>query len=422
MSLSKPSIMTSMVLALWLVPGQPSGAKPPGVDGAWTVAEANVARRDFFGLVEMSANASVMESLAADPQIAALQKRRLQAQQLAVASCHDVACIDEAFRWSDADIADVGAELRNLYATSPAVRSFTEKDLRLSGRFALSEKQSGAEFLSTVWTTSAQGINRIISVYAEATPPRYAAIDRMRYDPKSPTYIQLLHAVAAEIVEDEKNSSLFFPSLKYAVMLLASNDRLDAGRYEPLAAVENAAAIRRIAGIHWASYPYSVILVPGEGPEEPDVPLSPLGRIRVEQAARLFRSRKAPFILVSGGTVHPMLTHFDEAIEMRRELISQWGIPADAIFIDPYARHTTTNLRNAAREVIRYGLPPRRPILIASDEAQIAMIAKPAFETRCLNEMHLRPWLSLKRISETAIEMLPNRDSLQEDPTDPMDP
>ena len=61
-------------------------------------------------------------------------------------------------------------------------------------------------------------------------------------------------------------------------------------------------------------------------------------------------------------------------------------------------------------------------MLIASDEAQISMIAKPAFEKRCQDEMHLRPWVSLKRISPTEIEMLPNRDSLQEDPTDPMDP
>ena len=120
--------------------------------------------------------------------------------------------------------------------------------------------------------------------------------------------------------------------------------------------------------------------------------------------------------------MHPMLTQFDEAMEMRKELMMQWGVPADAILVDPYARHTTTNLRNAAREVIRYGLPLHRPMLIASDEAQIAVIAKPAFEKRCLDEMHLRPWVSLKRISPTEVEMLPNRDSLQEDPTDPMDP
>jgi len=61
-------------------------------------------------------------------------------------------------------------------------------------------------------------------------------------------------------------------------------------------------------------------------------------------------------------------------------------------------------------------------MLIASDAAQIAMITKPAFETRCMNQMHLRPWVTLKRISATEVEVLPNHESLQEDPTEPMDP
>jgi len=422
-SLKTRSIKISFLLTTALTVAQQPSAETNKVDGAWSVAEANVARRDFFGLVEMSRNTGVMEALAADTQIEALQDKRAHVLQQAVTDCHDVPCIDEAFRWSDGDIASVVTELQKLYTESAAVRAFTEKDLRATGRFALDEKRPGGELLSVMWTNAAQGINRIISVYAEAVPPRYAAIDRMRYDPKSPTYVQLLHATAAEISSDDgTHPPFFFAALKYAVMLLASNDRMDAGRYEPLASAENAAAIRKIASISWARYPYSVIVVPGEGPEEPGIPLSPLGRVRVEQAARLFRAGKAPFILVSGGTVHPMLTQFDEATEMRKELMLQWNVPADAILVDPYARHTTTNLRNAVREVIRYGLPLQRPMLIASDEAQIAMIAKPAFETRCLNEMHLRPWVSLKRISETAVEMLPNRDSLQEDPTDPMDP
>ena len=61
-------------------------------------------------------------------------------------------------------------------------------------------------------------------------------------------------------------------------------------------------------------------------------------------------------------------------------------------------------------------------MLIASDEAQITVITKSAFETRCLNEMHLLPWISLRRISATVIQMVPNRDALHQDPTDPMDP
>ena len=400
-----------------------AGSEAMKNDDAWTVLEANVARRDFFGLMAVFSDAAVLHALASDARIAEVRKERDQALKLAVKQCRDAPCIDNALRWSEPDIATVTSEFQHLYSSDPAVRAFTEEVLRRSGRLALYDRQPGAALLSAMWTASAESMNRTISVYGEAAPPRYAHIDSMRYDPKSSTYVQLLHSVAA-LIDSENGAErpFFFAATKYAVMLLASNDRLDAGRYEPLESTENAAAIRRAKMVDWAHYPYSAILVPGEGPELADVPFSPLGRVRVEQAARLFRAGKAPFILVSGGTVHPMLTQFDEAMEMRKELVTQWGLPADAILVDPYARHTTTNLRNAVREVIRYGIPSKQPILIASDEAQIAMIASPAFETRCMNEMHLRPWLSLTRLSATEIEMLPNRDSLQEDSTDPMDP
>jgi hypothetical protein len=389
----------------------------------WSAIEAKVARRNFFGLTAIDEKKDVMHALNSDPGIAAVRDRRRQVLEQAVNDCHDAPCFDQALRWSEDDLAAVSSRLRVLYAKNPEARAFTEKVLRSSGRFALSEKLAGADLLSTVWTNAALGINRIIAVYGEGAPPHYARIDSMRYDPKSPEYAQLLHAIVAMIEsEDDSRQSFFYPSMKYAVMLLASNDRLDAGRYEPLATTENAAAIRRTKTIDWKRYPYTILVVPGEGPEQPDVALSPLGRVRVEQAVRLYRARKAPFLLVSGGTVHPMLTHFNEAMEMREELMTQWGVPKDAIFVDPYARHTTTNLRNAVREVLRYGIPADKPMLITSDAGQSVMIISPAFTRRCRDEMHLLPWKTLKPVSSTQAEMFPSRDSLQEDPVDPMDP
>jgi hypothetical protein len=37
--------------------------------------------------------------------------------------------------------------------------------------------------------------------------------------------------------------------------------------------------------------------------------------------------------------------------------MSRFGIPANAIIVDPHARHTTTKMRNAARLIYRYGMP-----------------------------------------------------------------
>ena len=398
------------------------GQSAKHVSGAWSVIEANVAERDFYGLATMESDPAILQSMAADSELAAVRQQHANALAKALLECKDVPCMDRAMRWSDADIAAVGEALRQELAHDSAMQSYVKHILRGSGRFVLYEKEPDAQLLSSMWQDTAHTMNRIVDVYGDGVPPRYAHIDSMRYDPKSPTYMEAVHAIGAMIaLEDTAQMPFFFPEMKYAVMLLATNGRPDAARYEPLSG-ENAAAVRRAKMIAWRSYPYTVIVVPGEGPEQPDVELSPLGRIRVEMAVRLFREGKAPFILVSGGNVHPMLTKFCEAIEMRKELITQWNIPADAILIDPYARHTTTNLRNAVREVIRYGIPTDKPMLISSDQAQAGMILKPAFDVRCMTEMHLRPWLSLHVLSATEIEMMPNRDSLQEDASDPMDP
>ncbi|HYA16921.1 MAG TPA: YdcF family protein, partial [Bryobacteraceae bacterium] len=130
--------------------------------------------------------------------------------------------------------------------------------------------------------------------------------------------------------------------------------------------------------VQWEKFPYSVIVVPGAGPDTLAWSFSPEGKARVTLAAKRFRDGKAPFILVSGGYVHPSQTPYCEALEMKKSLIADFGIPADAILIDPHARHTTTNIRNAVREIYRYGMPFGKKALITTDPAQSASIENPA--------------------------------------------
>ena len=110
------------------------------------------------------------------------------------------------------------------------------------------------------------------------------------------------------------------------------------------------AAIARARTLDWSHYPYTAIVVPGIGPDDLDVSLSARGKLNVRLAAARFAQGLAPFTLVSGGRVHPRGTHYAEALEMRRALMERFGIPGDCIVVDPYARHTTTNLCNAVPE------------------------------------------------------------------------
>jgi hypothetical protein len=165
-----------------------------------------------------------------------------------------------------------------------------------------------------------------------------------------------------------------------------------------------------------------VIVVPGAGNEKENVAFSPWGKLRITIAVRRYREGKAPFILVSGGYVHPSQTIYCEALEMKQSLMADFNIPEEAILIDPHARHTTTNLRNANRQIYRYGLPFDKPALIATDQDQSSYISGAVFEKRCLEELGYQPALALKRLSPFGLSFLPNIESLQSDARDPLDP
>src|SRR5690606_31631357 len=140
---------------------------------------------------------------------------------------------------------------------------------------------------------------------------------------------------------------LFLPLLS-GLRFLEINERWDAAQLEPMSEGVNAAAIERIKTTNWANYPYASLLVLGAGPSQYHQPISPGGILRCRMAARVYKSGLAPFIIVSGGRVHPYKTPYIEAVEMKKYLIDVHGIPADAIIVEPHARHTTTNMRNAA--------------------------------------------------------------------------
>jgi hypothetical protein len=158
------------------------------------------------------------------------------------------------------------------------------------------------------------------------------------------------------------------------------------------------------------------------GPDDLSTPLSPGGKLRVRLAAERFAAGLAPFIIVSGGMVHPRGTHFAEAIEMRKALIEDYGVSADCIIVDPYARHTTTNLRNATRALIALGASLGRDALIVSDPEQIRYIASREFADRNQSVLGYEPGTLGKQSSPFELPFRPSRASLRVDPMDPLDP
>jgi hypothetical protein len=315
----------------------------------------------------------------------------------------------EAMRWTPEEIATVSAVL--------AGAAHLDAGLRATGLYPKEP------LLPSAWEGAAAGMNRIFDVYGLGKPPRYPAIDAVSFDVKSPNYGRMLEVIRAVMSEEPDGHPQFFHApLRFALELLRANWRDEAGRFEPMERGENRAAFERVKSIDWSRYKYSAILVPGSGTDRPGQALSPWGKARVTLAARRYKAGLAPFLIVSGGYVHPAQTPFCEALEMKKALMAEHGIPAEAIVIEPHARHTTTNVRNAARLLWRYGFPWEKTALITTDHGQSAYIEAPAFAERCRTEIGHVPYEALKRISQFDLEFRPRLEALQLDPLEPLDP
>ncbi len=374
--------------------------------------------KNFYLLSLFQQSREVRRLLRANRVLRQLSNDKLRALRMA-ANCNDVACFDRLFRLPRPTIEKVATELKAL-STHPEFKKLVKNDLRPSGAFIKYNSRSDAEMLIAAWRDGANGMNRLLSVYGLGKNPFYKDIDRVSFDVSSEEYRKLLQAKITEIQLSQ--APLFFePTLAFALKLLEANRRDEAGRYEPLEEGENKAAVQDLKNIKWNNYPYSFILVLGSGPGD-SARLSKIGAKRADQAAQLFLERKAPLIILSGGHVHPMQTPFNEAIEMKKYVMEKFKVPEQSILIEPHARHTTTNFRNAARLVFRYGIPTDLKALVTSSEDHIAITTKDSFRIRCSTELGYFPMEFITRISPIAAEFKPSVASLFFDANDPLDP
>lgn len=380
--------------------------------------------KDFYLFSALDRDAASQKALAADADLTRLAAARRALIATSEQHCkQDVACQLGAVKWTDEDILAVALELRKLGNTDAAVRALVERDLRPSHTYILLEKLDDGELLAGAWEICARGVDHVIDVYGKGEQPRYPLIDSISIDTNSDEVKQRIAALTAEeLAPDAAPGAFYATPLNTAVALLEMNHRDEAGRHEPMEDGVNKAAVAAIATTQWKNYPFTTIVVPGAGPSDPQTALSATGYKLVALAAAAYRAGKAPFILVSGGYVHPSQTRFSEAIEMKRALIDEFHIPESAIIADPHARHTTTNLRNASRLIFRYGIPAGKPALVVAVPAAVTYIGGPLLAERCIRELGYVPYHILDHKTETEVAFLPQIESLEEDPIDPLDP
>ncbi|OQP61925.1 hypothetical protein A3860_29970 [Niastella vici] len=350
-------------------------------------------------------------------------RARLQRDALdGIKNCETASCFGSSLQFTGAEIKTIGDELVRLSLTRYECRKWVDS-FKIVCPYVLFKGEDDTAFVRKAWETEVRGLNNILGVYIEGRAPLYPKIDAISFQNDDPAFRDSI-AAGVHVILDKygKYMNCFTLPVRLAVEAMRLNGRNEAIRYErDYISFYNDYVGGKAKEIKWDSFPYSVILVPGLGPEQPGVKLDPGGARRCDSAAVRFRAGLAPFIVVSGGHVHPNKTPYCEANEMVNYLIDVCHIPMDNLIVEPYARHTTTNLRNTNRIIFNENIPPGKPVLIVTDAAQTNYINGPMKE-KVVKELGYTPFSSMKKLSATETEYLPTENSRQVNSMDPLDP
>jgi hypothetical protein len=324
--------------------------------------------------------------------------------------------------WTSDDMDRIGTALCNISLEHPKMRAWLTTEMRHSGYWIRYSTLDDTALIRKGWQEAALAQNKLIQHYTTNKGFRYNEIDSATLAPESAKGQAFMGGILRKVYDAEDSMHLFFqPGLALALRILEGNKRDEAIRFEPLDST-NKVPYARIPHTDWKKYGFSAILVLGAGPDG-DSAISSTGKERCQQGAIAWKQKRAPFIIVSGGFVHPFQTPYCEADQMKKYLIKDLGVPEEAIILEPQARHTTTNIRNANRILIRKGFPLKKRVLCISSPLHVLVVESPLFAARCTNEMGYVPYKEMtpgKNKSECAYAV--SEAALQLDATDPLDP
>lgn len=385
--------------------------------------ESYVQTKNFYLLTLLEQIPEVNKIILENEVLSSIANQKIDLLKNSFSICrHDALCFSNDIWFSQEEIQLISHTLKDLYRKYPVFHSLVRDHLLASGTYQLYASKDLSEMLAQAWEQDARNINHTIQVYARGEKPNYPKIDSLAEPVYSKSFLANIEALNHVVLANINKHNLFFqPSMIYALRAVELNGMEQAADYEPMSTGINQAAFNQVKKIDWKKYSYSTILVPGAGPDNSWDSISAGGVIRCRLAATQYENGIAPFIIVSGGNVHPYKTRFNEAIEMRKYLI-KLGIPENAIIVEPHARHTTTNMRNAARLIFRYGIPMEHPAITVSTPSQVDYIYAETMQKRCLKELGYLPYKNGKRVSETMAEFYPLYSALQIDEDEPLDP
>ncbi|MBO9634368.1 MAG: hypothetical protein J7578_14735, partial [Chitinophagaceae bacterium] len=216
-----------------------------------------------------------------------LGKRLREDAKKAVATCGEAACFSNAVQFKEEEIDAVGKEL-SMQSLKPVWKKLIGQ-LKASGAYSLFAADPDSAFIRKVWQQDATGVNYILATYVEGRSPIYPKIDSISFAKNDTKFRgEMANSIFRQL--PKRNVPFYNIPLHLALDALQVNGRDEAIRYEPLTAGENAAAFKKAATLKWSDYKYSMILVPGLGPETPGVRLDSNGAKRCDSAVVRYRA------------------------------------------------------------------------------------------------------------------------------------
>ncbi len=379
-----------------------------------------VIKKNYFASYLLLKNPAITQDLVASKPVAALLEERFNRFKNSI-NCRELNCYLDAFKWQDSEIRLLTDELARQVKGNKRLERLIQDNLVPSMTYGPLHNETSTAYFKKAVQQDLQAMNYVVDVYAGGKKPNYPKIDSISFHVNRAGYLHLLDDIRQDVLKDIATSkTAFFMTMFTAVRLLEINERWDAAQLEPLVELENKKAFDKVKKTDFSLYPYSLLLTLGAGPEMYGQPISPGGMLRARMAARSYFEKLAPFIVLSGGRVHPYKTRYIEAVEMKKYLIDVMGVPEEAILIDPHARHTTTNLRNTARILLDYGFPKDKFAIVNSSKVHIDAVEKMA--DRCVRELGYVPYILGKRVSDVIIEFKAREEAFTIDPDEPLDP
>ena len=316
------------------------------------------------------------------------------------------------------------------YNSDVLVQNIVKKELLPSGNWEMFYAGTAdTTFLKLVVGQTVASINTIIHQYLVGTKPQYPEDGPSDSSGPKNLYISDYTLQFIDVIKSiDKNSNIALNlPIATALSLLTMNNRNEAVRFEPIEKGENKAAMENLKNLIWKNYSYTCLIVPGDSPnsEGDAINLSESAKKHVQYAVDAYKGGLAPLIIISGANVYPYYppSQYFEAIEMKKYMMQTYLIPENVILVDPCGRHTTTNLRNAARLIFRLGIPHNKKSLIITTKAQNDIIVAPRYTTRCKLELGYMPGTLGERITDVRLEFTPNNiNVLTVNAADPLDP